>query len=107
MEKVRKKAFLNLVKNKKKLKGQEIKFCLELKCQGYLLPNSILSLQDLRNIFLYSARMNNISPNLKGKNIKAKCQCGQELINIHLYECTIFNTSSKIVGKYFMEGFVK
>ena len=38
LDKVRKKAFQNLVDNIKS-KGQEITFGLELKCQGYLLPN--------------------------------------------------------------------
>ena len=96
MEKVRKKAFQNLVENIKS-KGQEFKFGLELKCQGYLLPNSILTLQDQRNIFSYRARMSNISHNFKGNKIEEKCQCGQELTNIHLYECSILNPSRTIV----------
>ena len=96
MEKVRKRAFTNLVDNIKS-KGQEIKFGLELKCQGYLLPNNILTLQEQRNIFSYRSRMKKINHNFKGNNIEEKCQCGQELTNIHLYECKILNTSIKTV----------
>ena len=39
--------------------------------------------------------MNKISHNFQGNNIEDNCKCGQELTNIHLYECTILNNSNK------------
>ena len=41
--------------------------------------------------------MNKIGHNFKGNNIEENCKYGQELTTIHLYECTILNTSNRNV----------
>jgi hypothetical protein len=80
-----------------KSKGQEIKYGPELQCQDYLLPNNILTLPEQRTIFSYRTRMNKLKYNFKGKNCEEKCKCGQELTNLHLYECRILNNSLRTV----------
>jgi hypothetical protein len=80
-----------------KSKGQEIKYGQKLECQGYLLPNNILTLQDQRDIFSYRSRMNKLEYNYKGNNIEEKCYCGKDMTNIHLYECQVLNNSERKV----------
>ena len=54
---VRNKAFQYLLAQIKS-KGKGIEYGEELKCQGYLLPNTILTLEEQREIFSYRSRMN-------------------------------------------------
>ena len=95
-KKVKKMGFQYLV-GQIKSKGQEIEFGQKLECQGYLLPNNILTLQDQRDIFSYRSRMNKLAYNYKGNNIEEKCQCGKDMNNIHLYECQVLNHSERTV----------
>ena len=96
MKKVKSIAFQYLL-SQIKSKGQEIEYGQKLECQGYLLPNNILTLQDQRDIFSYRAIMNKLEYNYKGNNIEEQCQCGKYMTNIHLYECQVLNNSERTV----------
>ena len=84
-------------KSKIKSKGKEIQYGNNLMCQVYLLLNSFLTLQEQRAIFSYRSRMNNLKYNYSGTNILEKCQCGKDMTNPHLYECTMLNESERTV----------
>jgi hypothetical protein len=94
--KVKKVAVQYLV-SKIKSKGKELSYGNMLKCQGYLMPNNTLTLQEQRAIFSYRSRMNNLKYNYSGTNILEKCQCGKDMTNPHLYECTMLNQSERNV----------
>jgi hypothetical protein len=91
------KASFKYLLSKVKSKGKEIRYGTVLKCQGYLMPNSILTLEEQLNIFSYRARMNNLPNNFPGNKIIELCQCGTEMANEHLYECKLLNSSEKKV----------
>ena len=55
-----KKASLEYLLSKIKSKGKEIMYGSTLKCQGYFMPNSILTLEEQLSIFSYRSRMNNL-----------------------------------------------
>ena len=75
MKKVQNTAFQYLLGQiKSKWKGFE--YHEELKCQGHLLPITILPLEKQREIFSYWSRMNKLNYNFKGNNIEEKCKCG-------------------------------
>ena len=93
---VQKASFKYLI-SKIKSKGKEIRYGTVLKCQGYLMPNSILTLEEQLNIFSYRARMNNLQNNFPGNKIIELCKCGTEMSNEHLYECNFLNNSEKKV----------
>ena len=92
-----KKVTVQYLKSKIKSKGKEIQYGNSLMCQGYLLPNSFLTLQEQRTIFAYRSRMNNLKYNYSGTNILEKCQCGKDMTNPHLYECIMLNESERTV----------
>ena len=96
IKKVRNKAFQYLLAQIKS-KGKGIEYGEELKCQGYLLPNTILTLEEQREIFSYRSRMNKLSYNYKGNKIEEKCKCGLQITNEHLYYCKVLNNSNKTV----------
>ena len=64
-----KKVAVQYLKSKIKSKGKEIQYGNNLMCQGYLLPNSFLTLQEQRAIFSYRSRMYNLKHNYSGTNI--------------------------------------
>ena len=80
-----------------KSKGQEIVYGAKLECQGYLLPNKILTLEEQRDVFSYRSRMNNLKYNFKGNKIEEKCQCGEDMTNSHVYVCHALNNSKRKV----------
>ena len=53
--------------------------------------------QNKELFFSYRTRMNKLKYNFKGKHCEEKCKCGQELTNLHLYECRILNNSLRTV----------
>ena len=95
-EKVKLSAFQYLL-SKIKSKGKEINYNSLFQCQGYLLPNNFLSLKEQREIFSYRTRMNNLKYNFPGSNDQEFCECGLEILNLHLYECKQLNSSIRIV----------
>ena len=67
-----------------------------LECQGYLLPNNILTLQDQMNLFSYRTRMNQLKYNFsENKQVTDKCKCGMDMTNSYLYDCKHLNNSLK------------
>ena len=68
-------------------KGKDIQYGKALICQGYLMPNLILTFEEQKTIFSYRSRMNNLQNNFHGNKIIELCQCGTEMNNQHLYEC--------------------
>ena len=94
--KVKKYAFKYLL-SKIKSKGKEIKYNSYFECQGYLKPNSILTLHDQRTIFMFRARMNNLIYNFQGKNKLQYCECESLMTNNHLYDCKMMNNIDGIV----------
>ena len=83
------------LKNKVKSKGAEIEYGNDLKCQSYLLPNNVLSLDQQLQIFMYRVRMNHLQYNFKGNNIIEKCLCEEPMNNEHLYYCKFLNQGRK------------
>ena len=94
-QKVRKTAFKYLILRIKS-KGKEINYETNLKCQKYLMPNKILTVQEQRQIFSYRSRMNNLKHNFKSNKITELCECKTQMTNIHLYECKVLNSLEKI-----------
>ena len=93
-----KKASLEYLLSKIKSKGKEIMYGSTLKCQGYLMPNSILTLEEQLSIFSYRSRMNNHQYNFPGNKLIEICPCGTEMTNQHLYECLRLNSMEKRVS---------
>ena len=93
-EKVNKHAFIYLT-SKIKSKGKEIIYKNELRMQHYLSPNSVLTLDEQRNIFAYRLRMNSLNYNFPGKQIIDKCICGEVMNNEHLFSCNILNNGKQ------------
>ena len=79
-----------------KSKGKEIKYSKNLECQGYLLPNNFLTVHEQREIFSFRSRMNNLKYNFSDNHkIKEVCLCGEDMNNLHLYECKSLNNIEK------------
>ena len=68
-----KKASLEYILSKIKSKGKEIMYGSTLKCQGYLMPNSILTLEEQLSIFSYRSKMNNLQYNFPGNKLIEIC----------------------------------
>ena len=98
-KKIRKYAF-NYLKSKIKSKGNEIEYGEDLKCQAYLLPNNILTLEEQRIIFSYRSRMNQLKYNFQGTNYPEQCKCGTLITNEHLYYCKLLNNNKIVDLKY-------
>ena len=81
-----------------KSKGKEIKYSKNLECQGYLLPNNFLTVHEQREIFSFRSRMNNLKYNFSDNHkIKEVCLCGEDMKNLHLYECKSLNNIEKTI----------
>ena len=93
-----KKASLEYLLSKIKSKGKEIMYGNTLKCQGYLMPNSILTLEEQLSIFSYRSKMNNLQYNFPGNKLIEICPSGTERTNQHLYECLRLNSMAKRVS---------
>ena len=73
-----KSAALKYLISKVKSKGKEIKFSEHLECQGYLLPNNILTVLEQRTIFSFRSRMNSLKYNFsENDKLKELCLCGE------------------------------
>ena len=84
--------------SKVKSKGKEIKFSEYLECQGYLIPNNILTVHEQRTIFLFRSKMNSIKYNLsENYKLKELCVCRGEMNYSHLYECKSLNPCERKV----------
>ena len=87
------KAFEYLLKRRGR-KGGEIEY-KELEMATYLLPNSVLKINDQRGIFALRNRMNNIPANFcSSEENREKCQCGSIETNEHIYYCELLNSES-------------
>ena len=82
----------NYLISKVKSKGKEIQYGDDFRCQNYLLPNKVLTLEDQLNIFAYRTRMNNLEYNFASNNCLQVCVCKNQMTNEHLYSCRILNT---------------
>ena len=83
--------------SKIKSKGKEIDYYNIFQCQGYLLPNTFLTLKEQCEVFSYRTRMNKLKYNFPGTNEKEVCACSIEMANMHLYECLKLNRNKKTV----------
>ena len=96
-DKVMSSAFKYLL-SKVKSEGKEIEYKNIFQCQGYLLPNTFLTLTEQRAVFSYRTRMNKLKYNFPGTNENKICECGTEMTNQHLYECSKLNRNKKTVS---------
>ena len=97
--KIRFAAFIYL-KNNVKTKGKEINYGDKLGCQKYLLPNKIITFEEQKILFSYRSRMNSLNYNYPGNKETQICQCGEEMINEHLYYCSVLNGGQIVQDKY-------
>ena len=97
--KIRSAAFIYLKKNVRS-KGKEINYGEKLECQKYLLPNKIITFKEQKLLFAYRSRMNNLNYNYQGNRKTQLCKCGQEMVNEHLYYCSVLNEGQIIQDKY-------
>ena len=93
-EKIKKEAFVYLIKNKG-IKGKEINYPV-LKMADYLLPNKTgISIEDQRSIFSVRNRMVNIPDNFSsqqnGDLSVTKCICSEKENMEHIYTCNKLN----------------
>ena len=88
---------LEYLQNKRGSKGKEIEFT-SLEMSEYLLPyNSIMSIEEKREIFALRNRMTNIPINFGSK--EEKCICGSLETMSHIYSCESIN-QTKIKTNY-------
>ena len=88
---------LEYLQNKRGSKGKEIEFT-SLEMSEYLLPyNSIMSIEEKREMFALRNRMTNIPINFGNK--EEKCICGSLETMSHIYSCESIN-QTKIKTNY-------
>ena len=98
-DKINKSAFSYLTR-KIKSKGKGIEYNNSVNMQHYLRPNSILTLEDQRELFAYRTRMNNLKYNFPGNKEAEYCQCGEQMTNTQLLSCRILNDDLQHNYKY-------
>ena len=80
---------LEYLQNKRRSKGKEIEFTL-LAMSEYLLPyNSIMSIEEKREMFAIRNRMTNIPINFGKKEEKCICETSETMS--HIYSCESIN----------------
>ena len=81
-------------------KGKEINYGEKLEFQKYLLPNKIKTFEEQKLLFAYRSSMKNLNYIYQGNRETQLCQCGQEMVNEHLYYCSVLNEGQIIQDKY-------
>ena len=84
-----KKNAFRYLNSKRGKKGEEIDYsCLEM--SEYLLPtNTILTIEQKRELFAIRNRMINIEHNFPKKDTLAICECGTKEDMHHIYNCRL------------------
>ena len=92
-------AFIYL-KSQIKSKGKEFIYGDQLTCQNYWLPNTILTFKELKSIFSFRSRSNQLTYNYPGNKENELCECGVDITNEHLYNCQFLNQGKIVEDNY-------